>query len=59
MNEGAPPPGGLNGHGASRRRWPRRTPYGIRRESTRPADAPASANDEVDGTYAALDLGAE
>ncbi len=57
MNEGAPPPGGLNGHGASRRRWPRRTPYGIRRESTRPADAPASANDEAGGTYAALDLG--
>ncbi len=57
MNEGAPPPGGLNGRGASRRRWPRRTPYGIRRESSRPADVAASASNEADGTYAALDLG--
>src|SRR5271155_453190 len=57
MKEGAPPPGGLNGHGASRRRWPRRTPYGIRRGNTRPGDVAASAKDPPDGTYAALDLG--
>src|SRR5271167_2669122 len=57
MKEGVPPPGGLNGRGASRRRWPRRTPYGIRRDNTRTGDVPAAANDEADGTYAALDLG--
>ncbi len=57
MNQGAPPTGGLNGRGSSRRRWPRRTPYGIRRDGFRRDDDQAFANERSDGTYAALDLG--
>ncbi len=60
MNEDAPPTGGLDGRGAPRRRarWPRRTPYGIRRDGLR-RDEPQQAllNGQADGTYAALDLG--
>jgi exopolyphosphatase/guanosine-5'-triphosphate,3'-diphosphate pyrophosphatase len=55
MNQGAPPFGGLDGRGASRRRWPRRTPYGVRRSGNR--DDQAVAGDPADRTYAALDLG--
>jgi exopolyphosphatase / guanosine-5'-triphosphate,3'-diphosphate pyrophosphatase len=57
MKEEAPPSGGLDGRGASRRRWPRRTPYGVRREGVRRDDDQAFASRQVDGTYAALDLG--
>jgi exopolyphosphatase/guanosine-5'-triphosphate,3'-diphosphate pyrophosphatase len=57
MKEEAPPSGGLNGRGASRRRWPRRTPYGVRREGVRRDDDQAFASGHADGTYAALDLG--
>src|SRR5271167_1674944 len=59
MNEEAPPTGGLDGHGASRRRprWPRRTPYGIRRDGGWRDDTHAFVNEHSDGTYAALDLG--
>jgi exopolyphosphatase/guanosine-5'-triphosphate,3'-diphosphate pyrophosphatase len=56
MKEEAPPTGGLNGGGASRRRWPRRTPYGVRRDGVR-RDGEPSAYGQTDGTYAALDLG--
>jgi exopolyphosphatase / guanosine-5'-triphosphate,3'-diphosphate pyrophosphatase len=56
MKEEAPPIGGLNGGGASRRRWPRRTPYGVRRDGDRRDDEPF-ASGQADGTYAALDLG--
>jgi exopolyphosphatase / guanosine-5'-triphosphate,3'-diphosphate pyrophosphatase len=54
MNEDAPPTGGLDSRGPPRRRprWPRRTPYGIRRDDTL-----TPANEPCDGTYAALDLG--
>jgi exopolyphosphatase/guanosine-5'-triphosphate,3'-diphosphate pyrophosphatase len=57
MNQEAPPTGGLDGRGASRRRWPRRTPYGVRRDGFRRDDDRALANGHSDGTYAALDLG--
>ena len=57
MKEEAPPSGGLDGGGASRRRWPRRTPYGVRREGVRRDDDRALASGHADGTYAALDLG--
>jgi exopolyphosphatase / guanosine-5'-triphosphate,3'-diphosphate pyrophosphatase len=57
MKEGAPPSGGLDDRGASRRRWPRRTPYGVRREGVRRDDAQLFATGQADGTYAALDLG--
>ncbi len=57
MNEEAPPTGGLGGRGTPRRRWPRRTPYGIRRDGFRRDDAQPSENGHSDGTYAALDLG--
>jgi exopolyphosphatase / guanosine-5'-triphosphate,3'-diphosphate pyrophosphatase len=52
MSEEAPPTGGLDGRGAPRRRWPRRTPYGIRRDDLR-----SGGGEHTDGTYAALDLG--
>ncbi len=52
MNEEAPPTGGLDGRGAPRRRWPRRTPYGIRRDELR-----GGTGEHADSTYAALDLG--
>jgi len=57
MNEGAPPSRGLDGRGASRRRWPRRTPYGVRRDGFRRDRDQAGADEQADGTYAALDLG--
>jgi exopolyphosphatase/guanosine-5'-triphosphate,3'-diphosphate pyrophosphatase len=57
MNQGAPPSGGLDGRGASRRRWPRRTPYGVRRDGFRRDHDAAAADEQADGTYAALDLG--
>ncbi|MGA2816585.1 MAG: Ppx/GppA phosphatase family protein [Xanthobacteraceae bacterium] len=57
MNQEAPPTGGLDGRGASRRRWPRRTPYGVRRDGFRRDDDRALANGHSNGTYAALDLG--
>jgi exopolyphosphatase / guanosine-5'-triphosphate,3'-diphosphate pyrophosphatase len=57
MNERAPPSGGLDGRGSSRRRWPRRTPYGVRRDEVRRNDAKARANEHAEATYAALDLG--
>jgi exopolyphosphatase/guanosine-5'-triphosphate,3'-diphosphate pyrophosphatase len=56
MNEEAPPTGGLDGRGTPRR-WPRRTPYGIRRDGFRRDDAEGRASEDGDGTYAALDLG--
>jgi len=57
MKEEAPSPGGSNGRGASRRRWPRRSPYGVRRDGVRRDDDQPSAGGHADGTYAALDLG--
>jgi exopolyphosphatase/guanosine-5'-triphosphate,3'-diphosphate pyrophosphatase len=57
MNDEAPPPGGLDARGASRRpRWGRRTPYGIRRDGHRDEGQP-SAQHQANTTYAALDLG--
>ena len=59
MKEGAPPTGGLDGRGASRRRprWHRRTPYGMRRDGLWLDDAQEFVNDQSEATYAALDLG--
>jgi exopolyphosphatase / guanosine-5'-triphosphate,3'-diphosphate pyrophosphatase len=57
MNERAPPPGGLSGRGASRRRWPRRSPYGVGRDHFRHDEREAGAGERAEGTYAALDLG--
>ncbi len=59
MNDEAPPTGGLDGRGAPRPRprWPRRTPYGLRRDGPRRDDEPMLASEHGDGTYAALDLG--
>jgi exopolyphosphatase / guanosine-5'-triphosphate,3'-diphosphate pyrophosphatase len=57
MKEEAPRSGGLDGGGASKRRWPRRTPFGVRREGFRSDDDGAAAGRSVDATYAALDLG--
>jgi exopolyphosphatase / guanosine-5'-triphosphate,3'-diphosphate pyrophosphatase len=57
MSEEAPPTGGLDGRGAPRRRWPRRTPYGIRRDGFRRDDAQLGPNGRPEETYAALDLG--
>jgi exopolyphosphatase / guanosine-5'-triphosphate,3'-diphosphate pyrophosphatase len=57
MKDGAPRSGGLNGGGASRRHWPRRAPYGGRRDGSRRDDEQLSAAGQVDGIYAALDLG--
>jgi exopolyphosphatase / guanosine-5'-triphosphate,3'-diphosphate pyrophosphatase len=57
MTQEAPPPGGLDGRGASKRRWHRRTPYGKRRDDLRRDDWQTSASGNPDGTYAALDLG--
>jgi exopolyphosphatase/guanosine-5'-triphosphate,3'-diphosphate pyrophosphatase len=57
MDDEAPPKGGLDANGTSRRsRWGRRTPYGIRRDSRRDDDY-APSNGRSDATYAALDLG--
>ena len=59
MNDEAPPTGGLDAKGAPLRRprWGRRTPYGIRRDSSRRDDWPVSAVPHAGATYAALDLG--
>src|SRR5215471_4544731 len=57
MGQEAQPSGGLADRPASRRRWPRRTPYGVRRDSSYREDDRASGDALVDGTYAALDLG--
>jgi exopolyphosphatase/guanosine-5'-triphosphate,3'-diphosphate pyrophosphatase len=57
MSEEAPPAGGLDSTRRRRSRWPRRTPYGIRRDGFRHDDTPESASQHPDGTYAALDLG--
>ena len=59
MKEEAPPNGGLDGRGAPRRRprWPRRTPYGIRRDGQWRDDAQEFVNEQSGATYAALDLG--
>jgi exopolyphosphatase / guanosine-5'-triphosphate,3'-diphosphate pyrophosphatase len=57
MKEEAPPSGGLDSRGAPRRRWPRRTPYGVRRQGVRRDDDQPSAGGQADRTYAALDLG--
>jgi exopolyphosphatase / guanosine-5'-triphosphate,3'-diphosphate pyrophosphatase len=57
MNEEAPPTGGLDGPESPRRRprWPRRTPYGIRRDT--PWHDDQRGSQRSDATYAALDLG--
>jgi exopolyphosphatase / guanosine-5'-triphosphate,3'-diphosphate pyrophosphatase len=57
MGQEAQPSGGLVDRPASRRRWPRRTPYGVRRDGHSREDDRASGDAFVDGTYAALDLG--
>jgi exopolyphosphatase/guanosine-5'-triphosphate,3'-diphosphate pyrophosphatase len=57
MNQEAPPPGGLDGRGPSRRRWPRRSPYGVRRDGVRRDEYVPASGGGADGTYAALDLG--
>jgi exopolyphosphatase/guanosine-5'-triphosphate,3'-diphosphate pyrophosphatase len=62
MDDEAPPNGGLDAKGASRRpRWGRRTPYGLRRDGSRRDDGRAPAHDRHNehpgATYAALDLG--
>lgn len=57
MGQEAQPSGGLADRPASRRRWPRRTPYGVRRDGLHREDDRASGDASVDGTYAALDLG--
>ena len=58
MKEEAPPAGGLDRDARQRRgRWPRRTPYGLRRDSRRWNDAPGVAEECSEQTYAALDLG--
>src|ERR1700720_3419075 len=58
MKEEAPPAGGL-GHDVRHRRgrWPRRTPYGLRRDGRRRNEAPGLADESSEPTYAALDLG--
>jgi exopolyphosphatase/guanosine-5'-triphosphate,3'-diphosphate pyrophosphatase len=56
MSQEAPPSGGLDGRGSSRRRWPRRTPYGMRPDSSR-NDYDSLPTPDADNTYAALDLG--
>ena len=57
MGQEAQPSGGLEDRPASRRRWPRRTPFGVRRDGLHREDDRASGDAFVDGTYAALDLG--
>src|SRR6185312_3860087 len=57
MGQEAQPSGGLADRPASRRRWPRRTPYGVRRDSLHREGDRASGDAQIDGTYAALDLG--
>src|ERR1700683_3961699 len=58
MKEEAPPAGGLGQDARQRRgRWPRRTPYGLRRDSRRWNEVPGAADECSEPTYAALDLG--
>src|SRR5579863_5228257 len=59
MNGETPPPSGLDGRKAPRRRprWGRRTLYGLRRDGFHHNDAHPPGNERSDGTYAALDLG--
>src|ERR1700761_5048353 len=57
MSHEAQSSGGLVDRPASRRRWPRRPPYGARRDGLHREDERASGDALVDGTYAALDLG--
>src|SRR6202050_5222925 len=58
MKEEAPPAGGLGQDARPRRgRWPRRTPYGLRRDSRRWNEASGFADECSEPTYAALDLG--
>src|ERR1700748_855953 len=57
MSQEAQSSGGLVDRPASRRRWPRRPPYGMRRDRLHHEDERASGDALADGTYAALDLG--
>jgi exopolyphosphatase / guanosine-5'-triphosphate,3'-diphosphate pyrophosphatase len=57
MGQEARASGGLADRPASRRRWPRRTPYGVRRDGVQREDDRALGDALVDGTYGALDLG--
>src|ERR1700729_433418 len=57
MSQEAQSSGGLVERPASRRRWPRRPPYGARRDGLHHEDERASRDASADGTYAALDLG--
>jgi exopolyphosphatase/guanosine-5'-triphosphate,3'-diphosphate pyrophosphatase len=57
MSQEAQSSGGLVDRPASRRRWPRRPPYGVRRDGLHHGDERASGDALADGTYAALDLG--
>src|SRR6516162_3820653 len=57
MGQEAQPYGGLADRTASRRRWPLRTPYGVRRDGPHHEDDRASGDALDDGTYAARDLG--
>ena len=57
MSQEAQSSGGLVDRPASRRRWPRRPPYGARRDGLHHEDERASRDASADGTYAALDLG--
>src|SRR5262249_49304037 len=57
MGQEARPSAGGGDRPASRRRWPGRTPYGVRGDSSYREDDRASGDALVDGTYAALDLG--
>src|SRR5580692_474853 len=57
MSQEAQSSGGLVDRPASRRRWPRRPPYGGRRDGLHREDERARGDALADGTYAALDLG--
>src|ERR1700731_3558243 len=57
MSQEAQSSGGLVDRPASRRRWPRRPPYGAPRDGHHHEDERASRDASADGTYAALDLG--
>ena len=57
MSEEAPPAGGLDGRGAPGGAGLAARRTGFVATASRRDDAPASANDDADGTYAALDLG--
>ncbi|MGA2894702.1 MAG: Ppx/GppA phosphatase family protein [Xanthobacteraceae bacterium] len=62
MDDEAQPPGGLDANGTAHKnpaqgtRWGRRTPYGLRRDSSRRDDRRGPEN-QPGTTYAALDLG--